>query len=93
MVLFCPIIIAMKKCVALVGIFYDYIRPDDKMDVEKLFLFQQSNGNCFVKAYIPIINKRKDSTYNENHKYWQEIRRGRYVEFNLIHDRGTILRI
>lgn len=72
------------------GIFYDYVRPDDKMDIEKLFQFQQSNGNSFVKAYVPIIHKRKDVSYNEKHKYWQEIRRGRYVEFNLIHDRGTI---
>jgi coproporphyrinogen III oxidase len=72
------------------GIFYDYIRPDDKMDMETLFRFQQSNGNSFVNAYIPIINNRKDFPYNAEHKYWQEIRRGRYVEFNLIHDRGTI---
>ncbi|MFT3748850.1 MAG: oxygen-dependent coproporphyrinogen oxidase [Agriterribacter sp.] len=72
------------------GIFYDYLRPTDEADTEKLFSFQQANGNCFTKAYIPIVEKRKNTPWSSKHKYWQEIRRGRYVEFNLIHDRGTI---
>ena len=50
----------------------------------------QACGNAFIDAYIPIVEKRKDTAYNDQHKYWQEIRRGRYVEFNLIHDRGTL---
>src|SRR5690606_14374788 len=41
-------------------------------------------------AYLPIVNKRKNHPFEPAHKYWQEIRRGRYVEFNLVHDRGTI---
>lgn len=72
------------------GVFYDYLRPSDDADAEKLFSFQQANGNCFTEAYIPIIEKRKNTPWSSDHKYWQEIRRGRYVEFNLIHDRGTI---
>lgn len=73
------------------GVFYDYLRPaDDGMDTERLFSFQQANGNCFADAYIPIVDKRKNTSWSAAHKYWQEIRRGRYVEFNLIHDRGTI---
>ncbi|MEO6670058.1 MAG: oxygen-dependent coproporphyrinogen oxidase [Ferruginibacter sp.] len=72
------------------GIFYDHLRPDEVFDRENLFKFQQSNGNCFVEAYLPIVQKRKDFVYSEQNKYWQEIRRGRYVEFNLLHDRGTI---
>lgn len=72
------------------GVFYDYLRPKDDEDVERLFEFQQANGNAFTKAYIPVVEKRKNATWNEQNKYWQEIRRGRYVEFNLIHDRGTI---
>ncbi len=72
------------------GVFYDYLKPTPEMDLEQLFAFQQANGNCFTEAYIPIVEKRKNTQWNEQHKYWQQIRRGRYVEFNLIHDRGTI---
>lgn len=72
------------------GVFYDHLRPDDNTDSEKLFSFQEANGKSFIDAYIPIVEKRKNMPYNARHKYWQEIRRGRYVEFNLIHDRGTI---
>jgi len=72
------------------GIFYDYLRPLDDEDAEKLFSFQEANGNAFLKAYLPIVDKRKTIAYSENEIRWQEIRRGRYVEFNLIHDRGTL---
>lgn len=72
------------------GIFYDYLRPKDDEDADRLFNFQQANGNSFTEAYIAIVEKRKNMPWNEANKYWQEIRRGRYVEFNLIHDRGTI---
>ncbi|MBS1741866.1 MAG: oxygen-dependent coproporphyrinogen oxidase [Bacteroidetes bacterium] len=72
------------------GVFYDHLRPRDNEDAERLFLFQQANGNCFTEAYIPIVEKRKNIAYTEANKYWQEIRRGRYVEFNLLHDRGTV---
>ena len=44
----------------------------------------------FLKAYIPIVNLRKNYNYNSNQRNWQEIRRGRYVEFNLVHDKGTL---
>ncbi len=47
-------------------------------------------GNTFITSYIPIVEKRKNTTYNERRKQWQEIRRGRYIEFNLIHDSGTL---
>jgi coproporphyrinogen III oxidase len=72
------------------GIFYDYLRPVDDEDAEKLFCFQEANGNAFLKGYLPIVEKRKTMAYGENEIRWQEIRRGRYVEFNLIHDRGTL---
>lgn len=72
------------------GVFYDHLKPGADMDLETLFRFQQANGNCFTDAYIPIVQKRKDIPFTDANKYWQEIRRGRYVEFNLIHDRGTI---
>ena len=47
-------------------------------------------GDIFLDSYIPIVNKRKNYDYNAKQKIWQEIRRGRYVEFNLIHDKGTL---
>ena len=71
------------------GIFYDYMQEDENMSWEQLLAFQMDAGNCFLEAYIPIVEKRKQETYTEEQKYWQEIRRGRYVEFNLLHDRGT----
>jgi coproporphyrinogen III oxidase len=72
------------------GIFYDHQKPAGQKDAEFWLNFSKACGEAFVTAYIPIVEKRKNSTYTEAHKYWQEIRRGRYVEFNLIHDRGTI---
>lgn len=80
------------------GVFYDHLRPskalaanlDVSLSLEELFAFQQANGNSFVNAYLPIVQKSKNKAFTPQQKYWQEIRRGRYVEFNLIHDRGTI---
>lgn len=72
------------------GVFYDHLKPQQERDAAWLFRFQQANGNSFLEAYLPIVKRRRNIVWNEAHKYWQEIRRGRYVEFNLIHDRGTI---
>jgi coproporphyrinogen III oxidase len=72
------------------GIFYDYLRPADEADLERLFAFQEATGNSFLRAYLPIVEKRRETIFGENEIRWQELRRGRYVEFNLIHDRGTL---
>ena len=72
------------------GVFYDHLRPADNSDADRLFAFQQANGNAFLPAYLPIVEKRVAMPYGEKEQEWQEIRRGRYVEFNLIHDRGTL---
>lgn len=72
------------------GIFYDYQRPNDQQDVNFWMNFGKSCGDAFIPAYVPIAEKRKTTPYTASHKYWQEIRRGRYTEFNLVHDRGTI---
>ncbi len=72
------------------GIFYDYQRPDEKKDVNFWMNFGKACGNAFIDAYIPIVEKRKNASYSQGNKHWQEIRRGRYVEFNLVHDRGTL---
>ena len=72
------------------GIFYDYLRPADDEDAERLFCFQEANGKAFLRAYLPIVENRKSMAFGEDEIRWQEIRRGRYVEFNLLHDRGTL---
>ena len=72
------------------GIFYDYQRPDQKQDVEFWMNFGKACGDAFMDAYLPIVTRRKNKEYSLQQKYWQDIRRGRYVEFNLIHDRGTL---
>ncbi|KAL0073952.1 coproporphyrinogen III oxidase, aerobic [Phycomyces blakesleeanus] len=68
------------------GIFFDDLA--DK-PAEQIFAFVQDCGNSFVDAYVPILKKRKDHAYDDEQVRWQQIRRGRYVEFNLIWDRGT----
>jgi coproporphyrinogen III oxidase len=72
------------------GIFYDYVRPSNMQDIEQLFAFQKANGKSFLDAYLPITEKRRNMPFGKREIQWQEIRRGRYVEFNLIHDRGTL---
>ncbi len=72
------------------GIFFDYQRPTATHDSNTWLNFANACGNAFLESYIPIVNKRKNFAFAPAHKYWQEIRRGRYVEFNLIHDRGTL---
>lgn len=72
------------------GIFYDYQRPDERHDINFWMDFGKNCGDAFMQAYIPIVEKRKGTTFSNAHKRWQEIRRGRYTEFNLVHDRGTL---
>lgn len=71
------------------GIFYDYLKPDSSRDKSFYFDFMQAVGNAFVSAYIPIVRENKMASFTEEEKQWQLIRRGRYVEFNLVYDRGT----
>lgn len=72
------------------GIFYDYQRPGEKQDVFFWMNFAKACGEAFIQTYIPIVEKRSKTQYTPEQKHWQEIRRGRYVEFNLVHDRGTL---
>lgn len=79
------------------GVFYDHLVPAQTSEqhpvafsLEEAFAFQQAVGNQFIPAYLPIVEKRAQVPYTEENTYWQQIRRGRYVEFNLIHDRGTL---
>ncbi|TDH26263.1 oxygen-dependent coproporphyrinogen oxidase [Segetibacter sp. 3557_3] len=72
------------------GIFYDYQKPSDEKDVNFWIGFAKTCGYAFLDAYVPILGRRMHSPFEPQHKHWQEIRRGRYVEFNLVHDRGTL---
>lgn len=72
------------------GLFFDYLRPGEQRSAEDWFSFVKETGRAFLDAYRPIVERRKDELYGEKERYFQEIRRGRYVEFNLIHDRGTL---
>lgn len=72
------------------GAFFDYLRATEQHDSDFWFNFTSSMGNAFVNSYVPIVEKRKNQPYTDENRYWQAIRRGRYVEFNLIHDKGTL---
>lgn len=69
------------------GLFYDDL---NEWGFEKSFDFMQSVGDSFLKAYVPIVLNNKDRDYGERERQWQLYRRGRYVEFNLVFDRGTL---
>jgi len=68
------------------GIFFDYLEGDR----ERNFAFVQDAGNTFLDAYLPIAKRRMNEPYGERERRYQLYRRGRYVEFNLLYDRGTI---
>ncbi len=72
------------------GLFFDYLKETEEFSMQDRFDFVTEVGNSFLSSYIPIVEKRKSLAYNQNQKDWQEVRRGRYVEFNLVHDRGTL---
>ncbi|EFX06665.1 coproporphyrinogen 3 oxidase [Grosmannia clavigera kw1407] len=75
------------------GIFFDDLDEENAnscgADRESLFSFVQDGLRSFLPSYAPIMARRKDMAFTEAEKEWQQIRRGRYVEFNLVHDRGT----
>jgi len=71
------------------GIFFDYLKEDEENSTHDLLNFTIHSGNSFLNSYTPIVIKNKSKTYSIKEKKWQELRRGRYVEFNLLHDRGT----
>ena len=79
-----------KEARGVGGLFFDYCKANEKMNIRQWFDFVTDVGDCFLDAYTPIVQKRKDLAYTAAERQWQEIRRGRYVEFNLIHDKGTL---
>ncbi|MBT4883423.1 MAG: oxygen-dependent coproporphyrinogen oxidase [Glaciecola sp.] len=69
------------------GLFFDDL---NEPDFETAFTFMQAVGNGFIDAYVPIVEKRKLTEYGSMERDFQLYRRGRYVEFNLVYDRGTL---
>ncbi len=69
------------------GVFFDYLHHTSQNEI---FDFIKDCGRSFIPAYLPIVKKHIDTPFTPEHKYWQEIRRGRYAEFNLVYDRGTL---
>jgi coproporphyrinogen III oxidase len=67
------------------GIFFDYMDA-----TEEAFAFVRAAGDAFLDAYVPIVERRKSLPFTPEQRFFQEVRRGRYVEFNLVYDRGTI---
>ena len=72
------------------GLFFDYLKATDERSMQDWYNFVTEVGDSFLTAYAPILEKRKDLAYGEKERDWQEVRRGRYVEFNLVHDKGTL---
>lgn len=71
------------------GIFFDYLKGDNGFTKESRFAFVKSVGQAFAPLYTYFMKKNHQLPYGEKEKQWQYLRRGRYVEFNLVWDRGT----
>lgn len=72
------------------GIFYDKLTPEKAgVSEEEIFNFSCDLGRLFPKVYSELVNRNRDKAFSEREKNWQLLRRGRYVEFNLVYDAGT----
>ncbi|ANH59457.1 oxygen-dependent coproporphyrinogen oxidase [Dokdonia donghaensis] len=72
------------------GLFFDYCKATEERSMQDWYNFVTTVGDSFLDAYVPIVERRKDTAFAKEEKDWQEVRRGRYVEFNLVHDKGTL---
>lgn len=79
-----------KEARGVGGIFFDYLRSGKEQNLKFWHDVATACGNVFLDSYLPIVERRREETWGEKERYFQELRRGRYVEFNLIHDRGTL---
>ena len=76
-----------KEARGIGGLFFDDL---NEWEFEQSFSFMRAVGDSYLDAYLPIIARRKDTPFGEREKWFQEYRRGRYAEFNLVYDRGTV---
>ena len=72
------------------GVFFDYLGAKGEHPAQRVFDFVSDLGRSFLQAYVPIAQRRQTEAYGDLERAWQLRRRGRYVEFNLIYDRGTL---
>ncbi len=79
-----------KEARGVGGVFFDDLGADGTVDFEQACGLTQAVGNAFLDAYLPIVQRRRDLPYGERERDFQAYRRGRYVEFNLVFDRGTL---
>ena len=78
-----------KETRGIGGIFFDKLTQSPSFNKEQLFSFVQEIANSFAPAYTSLMNRNKNKLFTEENKQWQLLRRGRYVEFNLVYDKGT----
>jgi coproporphyrinogen III oxidase len=79
-----------KETRGIGGIFYDRLNPEKTgLTFDKILEFSENVGNSFLPVYTELIKRNQDKPFTDNHKAWQAVRRGRYVEFNLVYDAGT----
>jgi coproporphyrinogen III oxidase len=78
-----------KETRGIGGIFFDRLNGNDHLNFEQNFAFWQDVGMTFAPTYVALMNKNKRKLFTQEQKQWQMLRRGRYVEFNLVYDKGT----
>ncbi len=78
-----------KETRGIGGIFFDHLKPDDNQSKEEVFAFVKDVGEAFIPVYQELVKNNRDIEYGAVEKEWQALRRGRYVEFNLVWDKGT----
>lgn len=79
-----------QECRGIGGIFFDYLGRDDPRVLESTYRLVSDLCGGFLESYIPIVERRRELPFSKAEKQFQLLRRGRYVEFNLIYDRGTL---
>lgn len=71
------------------GIFFDQLKSNEKFSFDERWDFVKDVGDAFLPIYTELMNRNRSQSFSESEKQWQILRRGRYVEFNLVYDRGT----